>query len=73
MCFALIVFVVLLGCGIAMDELGWLHAGLWVLAAIGTGAVIALLQWPFALLCAVIAIMDVVLILVIFKGDLRIR
>ena len=73
MLIALIVFIVLLVFGINMGELRLSHAGLCLLFAAVALATIVAFQWPFVIFSSVLAVMDVVLVLVIFKGDIRIR
>ena len=73
MCFALIAFVVLLGFGVSMEELTWLHAGLCLFLAAAALVAFAAFQWPFILYFSVLAITDVVLVIVVFKGDIQIR
>jgi hypothetical protein len=73
MLFALIGFVVLLGFGIVMEELTWPQVGLCLLLAIGALAVIIALQWPSIVFSSALALLDVVLVLVVFKGDIQIR
>ncbi len=73
MLIALIAFFVLLAFGINMGELRLSHAGLCLLFAVVTLAMIAALQWPFIIFSSILAMMDVFLVLVIFKGDIRIR
>lgn len=73
MLIALIVFIVLLVFGINMDELRWRHVGLCLLLAASALVMIVVFQWQFIIFSSVLAVMDVVLVLVIFKGDIRIR
>jgi hypothetical protein len=73
MLLALIAFFVLLGSGIAMGELTWLQAGLWSIFAVVAGVVMAVLQWSAILFYVLLAVLDVVLILVIFHGDIKIN
>lgn len=73
MFFALIAFVVLLVFGIVMDELRWSHVGLCLFLAAGAFVAIELVQWPSVVFFSVLAMMDAVLVIVIFKGDIRIR
>ncbi len=72
-CFALIAFVVLLGFGISMEELTWLHAGLCLVFAAAVLVAFAAFQWPFILYFVGLALTDVVLVIVVFKGDIQIR
>jgi len=72
MLIALIAFFVLLVFGINMGELRLSHVGLCLLFAVVTLVTIAALQWPFIIFSSILAMMDVFLVLVIFKGDIRI-
>jgi len=72
-CLALIAFVVLLAMGASMQELQWPHVVGCMLFAAAVFAVVALLQWSFAIFYSVLAVIDIVLVLIIFKGDIRIR
>ena len=73
MIMALIAFVVLLGFGVSMEELTWLHAGLCLLFAITGFVAFVAFQWPLVAYFAGLALADIVLVLVIFKGDILIR
>ena len=73
MLFAPIVFIVLLVFGIVMGELTWAHVGLCLLLAAIAFVMIAALRWPFIVYFSSLAVMDIVLVLVIFKGDIQIR
>ena len=55
-----------------MDELGWKHVGLFAVLAVAAYGIITLMAWPPFVLNSVLALLDVILVLVIFKGDLRI-
>jgi len=72
MLFALIAFIVLLIVGFAMDELTWSNIGLCVLIAVTMFIVFGIFQWPFLIYTVVLAVLDIVLVLVIFKGDISI-
>jgi hypothetical protein len=73
MIIVLTAFVVLLATGVALQELEWPQVVAWVLAAAGVLAVVVALQWSPAAFCSAIALMDAVLVVVIFKGDIRLR
>ncbi len=73
MLFVLIAFVVLLGFGVSMEELTWLQVGMCVFLAVAALAAFALSQWPPILYFVGLTVVDVVLVLVIFKGDVQIR
>jgi hypothetical protein len=73
MLLALIVFIMLLACGIFMQELRWMHVGMCLLLVVLAAALFATFHWQPIFYNAVLAGMDIVLILVIFKGDISIR
>lgn len=73
MLFALAVFLVLLILGIVKDELRVLHAAAFLVMAIAVFFVVALLHWPIFAYTAFIALLDIVLILMVFRGDVRLR
>ena len=73
MLFALVTFITLLIAGLVMDELRWSHVGLCLLFAAGALALFAMFHWQPNLYVAVLAVMDIVLILIIFKGNIGIR
>lgn len=73
MLFALAVFLVLLISGIIKDELRVLQAAVFLVVAVAAFFLVALLQWPVFAYTAFIALLDVVLILMIFKGDVHLR
>ncbi len=72
MLLVLIIFVILLVMGIQMDELNWLQVGLYLLLAAGAFLVVGACQWSGTVFFSVIAAMDIVLVITIFKGDIRI-
>ncbi len=73
MLFAPAVFLVLLILGIVKDELRVLQAAVFLVVAIAVFFVVALLQWPIFAYTAFIALLDIVLILMVFRGDVRLR
>lgn len=73
MLFALVALVVLLMIGLYLSELRASHVVICLAIAAGGLFVFHELRWPFLAYTAVLAAIDVVLILVIFKGDIRIR
>lgn len=68
-----IAFVILLVLGVSLDELTWLGAGLCLFVAVATLVVFAVFQWPVMIYFVGLTFADIVLILVIFKGDITIR
>lgn len=73
MLFALVALVFLLIVGVYLGELRASHVLLWLAVAVVGLFVFYHLGWPFGAYTVVLATIDVVLILVIFKGDIRIR
>ncbi len=67
-----ILFIGLLIAGRMMDELQWYHIALCVLIAVGALLAFPFLHWQSNLGMAVLSVMNVVLILIIFKGDIQI-
>lgn len=72
MLFALIVFVVLLVAGLVLGELSWRQVGGFA-AVVGAPFVLHYLSLPFLIYFGVLAVLDVTLVLMIFKGDIRVR
>jgi hypothetical protein len=66
-------FIVLLVAGVAMGELDWRGLLGFVLTAAGLLGAFVLLGWPSAWYTAVLAGLDVVLVLWVFKGNLSLR
>jgi hypothetical protein len=73
MLFALVALIVLCVMGLHLEELRWSHVGLCILLAIGGLLLFAHFRWPPLAYTVVLAAIDIVLILVVFKGDIRIR
>lgn len=73
MLLALTAFVVLLATGMALQELEWPHVVAWVLVVAGVLAVVVALQWSPTVFGGAIALMDAILVIVIFKGDITLR
>lgn len=72
MLLSLIAFVVLLAFGISLGELELSHVGLCLAVAVGALLVIVACGWPGVVFFSILAVMDAVLVVVIFKGDIRI-
>jgi len=70
--FVLIVFVGLLIVGLYLQELEWRHVGWLLLILGGVFLAVAVFRLPSIFFTAILAVLDVVLILMIFKGDIRI-
>ncbi len=73
MIFAPIALIVLLLAGISLGELRVAGALFWLAAAAGALVAFYLLDWPITIYIAGIGVADIVLIIVIFKCDLRIH
>ena len=71
--FAVVALVVLLVAGRVTQELEWSLIGIIVLLVLSAAAVMIAMGLHPAFLTAICAIVDVGLILKIFKGDLKIR
>jgi uncharacterized membrane protein len=69
----LVAFIILLVAGWIKDELSWLQIGLLLLFVVRALGVFAALQWQTSFYIALIALIDVVLVLTIFKGDIHLR
>jgi hypothetical protein len=73
MIFALVALVVLLITGISLGELR-VSSAVVCLAIVGSGfPLFYFLDWELAAYMAVLAVIDIILVLVIFKSDLRIH
>jgi len=73
MLFALATMLVLFVLGLWLEELRWLHIFYALMIAVLGFAAFALFGWHPAGYVVVIALIDVVLILMIFKGDISLR
>ena len=73
MLFAFAAFLALLILGIVKDELRVLQAATFLVAAIAAFFICTLFQWPIFAHTAFIALLDIVLVLIIFRGDIRLR
>ncbi len=68
-----VLFLILLFTGVVRGELEWPHLlGFLVAAGAGLGLIL-LMQWPFIWYAAFLALLDVVLVLWIFKGNPTLR
>lgn len=73
MLFALIVFIALLIIGFILQELSWWQIVLFLGVAAAAFYGFYLLWLPLAAYAAVLGLLDIILILIIFKGDITIR
>ena len=69
----IVVFAALLVAGRVMDEVSWRGVGICLLLAAGALAACAVFRWNIAIFMTVLGLIDVFLVLAIFKGDVRIR
>ena len=69
----IVIFFVLMVIGLLMGELSWRGVGICLLLAVGAMAVCAAFNLDVAIFMVVLGLIDVSLVLVIFKGDLQIR
>ena len=72
MLFVLIVFVGLLIVGIKLQELAWSHVVLFILTLVAVSILVGVFRLPPVFLTALLALLDIVLVLMIFKGDISI-
>ena len=72
MLLAALLFVALLVAGVTLGELEWRALLGFVLVAAGVLAAFLAFQWPLIWCTVVLAGLDVVLVLWVFKGDLTI-
>ncbi|MEO7099905.1 MAG: hypothetical protein ABI162_11125 [Luteolibacter sp.] len=63
----------LLVIGLLMDELSWRGVGICLLLAVGAMAMCAAFNLNVAIFMVALGLIDVSLVLVIFKGDFEIR
>jgi hypothetical protein len=70
--FVLVAFICLLIAGLYLQELDWRDVGLAVLILVAGMIVLSLFRLPPMLFTALVAILDAVLVVKVFKGDLRI-
>lgn len=73
MLFPLVAFVVLLIIGLFKQELSWGQVGLFIVIAVGGLFGLRFFDVHVAAYAAVFGLLDVVLILMIFKGDISLR
>jgi hypothetical protein len=59
--------------GIVKDELRVLQAATFLVVAVVAFFLVGLLGWPIFAYTAFIALLDIILILLIFRGDVRLR
>lgn len=73
MFFALIAFIALLIIGFILQELSWRQIALFLSVAAASLYGFYLFWFPLAAYAAVLGVMDIILILLIFKRDITIR
>lgn len=69
----LVIFPALLVIGLSMGGLRWIQAGVHLGILFIAFALCFFLQWPMVIVCIAAALLDVILILTIFQGDISIR
>jgi hypothetical protein len=69
---AKLVFVLVLALGIARGEIRYRTAALFVAIAVAVGMGLPLLPYGAPLVITALAVLDIVLVLVVLKGDVRI-
>ncbi len=73
MILALIIFITLLVAGFIMQELSWGQIGLFLSVATALLLVFYVCLIPLVAYTAVLGVMDAILVLMIFNGDIAIR
>ena len=73
MLFPLIAFVVILIAGRVMGKFLWSHVGISLMCGASAFALFVALQWQLVVLAVMFALVDIALILIIFRGDIQIR
>ena len=73
MLLVLFVFIGLLIVGRVKDELRWSHVAVCLCLALGALTAFIKFGWQPNFYIAVLGILDVILLLVVFKGDIQIR
>jgi|GEM_PF-4803477 len=68
-----VVFAALLVVGRVMDELSWPGVRVCLLLAAGAFVACAVFHWSIALFMTCLGLMDVFLVIALFKGDVWIR
>ncbi len=69
----IVVFAALLVTGRVMDEVSWRGIGTCLLLAVGAFAACAVFRWNVAFFTTILGLIDVFLVIAIFKGDVQIR
>lgn len=67
-----IIFIGLLVTGLYLQELRWSHVALCFLIALGAVVPFAVFHWHSIIYTAVLGVIDVVLVLVVFKDNIQI-
>lgn len=69
----LVVFAAFLVAGRVMDEVSWRGVGVCLLLAAGAFVACAVFRWNIAIFMTCLGLLDVFLVIAVFKGDVRIR
>lgn len=69
----LVIFPALLVIGLSFGRLRWVQAGVHLSILLIALGLCFLLQWPLVIVCIAAALLDVILILTIFQGDISTR
>jgi len=72
MLIAILLFVILLATGLVRGEFEWWVVLGFLLVAAGASGALFAFDWPLMWGAAIFAVLDVVLVFWIFKGDMRI-
>ena len=73
MLLVLFIFIGLLIVGRIKDELRWSHVATCLCVALGFLTAFIKFGWQPSFYIAVLAVLDIILLLVVFKGDIQIR
>ncbi|HWB58835.1 MAG TPA: hypothetical protein VG733_05055 [Chthoniobacteraceae bacterium] len=65
-------FVGLLVAGLVKEELGWRSVFLWLVVGAALFGVFVAFRWQPYFLLAAYALLDIILVFVVFKGDIQI-
>ena len=71
--FALLLFIALMIAGRYLDRLSWRGIAVCLGFVAATITLFVTFDWQPRLLTAVFAVLDIILVLIVFRGDVRIR
>jgi hypothetical protein len=69
--FVVVVFVGLLIAGLYLQELDWKNVGVASLVFVAVTVLAGVFGFPALAFTAIMAVLDIVLVLMVFKGDIR--